>query len=173
MFAGACGGDQSDIEVVQGAYTHGPIQLGSAHGGGGGTHFNVSVSPMSNERLAEWRIWSGTEVNALQIVYRDNWANYRYSAKVGGSSGQLQPPLLVAPSDMIVQVGGRSGAVNDAIWVALASGGYVWGGGNGGQAWGPDYTLAPPLVWPTYELGGITVNYGNAIDKIWFYQYQQ
>src|SRR3954452_5953021 len=97
MFAVSCGGEQSDVEVVQGAVTGGALQLGSAaHGGSGGCqpHFNISVLPFAPEHIKEWRIWSGSLVDALQIAYEDNNRNVRVSQKVGGNGGNLQVKLL-------------------------------------------------------------------------------
>ena len=128
--AGGCAMDDgTDLGVVEAEITNGRL-----HGGRGVQPFDTDIT---DDRVVAVTVWSGDEIDALQITYRRSNGTQYLGPKIGGPGGTAYTFEIHDDEDLI-GFRGRAGARVDALVLVTTKRDSGRFGGYGGTVFSND-----------------------------------
>jgi hypothetical protein len=141
--------------LAAGAVTAAQYGLGPSGGSGGEPFFDEAPG---YSRIAEVRVWSGSHIDAVQLVYRDR-RGYSDGYKYGGGGGRLQV-FELRRGESIVAISGRYARLVNELQFHTNQGRSSPIYGRGG---GAEFRYEAPRGM---EISGLIGRSGGAIDAI-------
>lgn len=133
------------------------------YGGGGGGAFQDNP-PTPNSRIYGINVWSGVLIDAIQVIYIDEFGNIIPGQKHGGNGGGLTS-IILEKDEYIRAISGSSGAFLDHItFFTNKERRFSMGGEGGGYFDGVFFGYEGKLM-------GISGRCGALIDAIGFWGY--
>ena len=146
--------------------------LAGFSGGGGGRPFEDRF-PADDFEVSELRIWGGTFIDAIQVIWRkiSDPTQVVLGVKHGGLGGQLDRPgglsVLMGSGEYVTSIRGRFGTVVDSLTVHTNRQTFQKAGGDGGD--GGEYVFTPSIDDGRTEIVGFAGRAGDQIDQIGVY----
>jgi hypothetical protein len=126
-------------------------------GGLGGNEFHDGQT--GGRIIKEVRIYSGTIIDSIQVIYTDHVNQTIAGNKHGGPGGNLSV-LTLAPDEYNTTVGGKYGSFVDSLFIKTSKGQVKKWGGAGGTV---DFYYSVP---PGSSIHGFFGRAGKYVDSV-------